>query len=211
MNYKVTVLGLGAMGLPMATRLATQLTVHGFDIAEPRLRLAEAAGVRTFASAREAADGADALLLAVRNGEQLDDVLFGANGVAAVLKPGAVVILGSTVGTEAIPASDHICTACPAVAYLDLKAVLHRGHSVRQMVGSGSDLLGPAVTVAHRLLKNTVRERTGLPPSLFMTDAAATALGLSQAGISHEEEDPDVGQIHGRVVELGGADARARR
>ena len=35
MNYKVTVLGLGAMGLPMATRLATQLTVHGYDIAEP--------------------------------------------------------------------------------------------------------------------------------------------------------------------------------
>ena len=31
-NYTVAVLGLGAMGLPMATRLATQLTVHGFDI-----------------------------------------------------------------------------------------------------------------------------------------------------------------------------------
>jgi 3-hydroxyisobutyrate dehydrogenase len=29
-NYTVTVLGLGAMGLPMATRLATELTVHGF-------------------------------------------------------------------------------------------------------------------------------------------------------------------------------------
>ncbi len=48
MNYKVTVLGLGAMGLPMAARLATQLTVHGFDIAEPRLKLAEDAGIKTF-------------------------------------------------------------------------------------------------------------------------------------------------------------------
>jgi 3-hydroxyisobutyrate dehydrogenase len=104
-DYKVTVLGLGAMGLPMAARLATRLTVHGFDIAEPRLALAQEAGVRTFGSAREAAEGADALLLAVRNGEQLDDVLFGEHGVAAVLKPGAVVILGSTVGTEAIPAT----------------------------------------------------------------------------------------------------------
>ncbi|BAS14946.1 uncharacterized oxidoreductase YgbJ [Arthrobacter sp. Hiyo8] len=89
----------------MATRLATQLTVHGFDIAEPRLKLAADAGIRTFASAREASEGADALLLAVRNGEQLDAVLFGENGVAPVLKPGAVVILGSTVGTEAIPAT----------------------------------------------------------------------------------------------------------
>ena len=105
MNYKVTVLGLGAMGLPMATRLATKLTVHGFDIAEPRLKLAEEAGIRTFSSAREAAEGADALLLAVRNGEQLDDVLFGGNGVASVLSRVAVVILGSTVGTEAIPAT----------------------------------------------------------------------------------------------------------
>ncbi|AIY03402.1 beta-hydroxyacid dehydrogenase [Arthrobacter sp. PAMC 25486] len=102
-NYTVTVLGLGAMGLPMATRLASKLTVHGFDIAEPRLRLAATAGVQTFASARAAADGADALLLAVRNGEQLHEVLFGANGVASAMTRGSVVILTSTVGTEAIP------------------------------------------------------------------------------------------------------------
>lgn len=86
-NYTVTVLGLGAMGLPMATRLASQLTVHGFDIAEPRLELAREAGIATFTTAREAAKGANAVLLAVRNGEQLNDVLFGENGVAPVLEP----------------------------------------------------------------------------------------------------------------------------
>ncbi|NKX52556.1 NAD(P)-dependent oxidoreductase, partial [Arthrobacter deserti] len=48
---------------------------------------------------------ADALLLAVRNSEQLDEVLFGEDGVAATLQPGAVVILTSTVGTEAVPAT----------------------------------------------------------------------------------------------------------
>jgi 3-hydroxyisobutyrate dehydrogenase len=99
----VAVLGLGAMGLPMATRLATGLTVRGFDIAQPRLDLAAAAGIQTFGSARDAVHGADALLLAVRNGEQLDEVLFGEGGVAAALAPGAVVILTSTVGTDAIP------------------------------------------------------------------------------------------------------------
>ncbi|WP_425864575.1 NAD(P)-dependent oxidoreductase [Arthrobacter sp. TWP1-1] len=104
-NYTVTVLGLGAMGLPMATRLASELTVHGFDIAEPRLELAKEAGIHTFDSAQAAARGADALLLAVRNGEQLNEVLFGANGVAPVLAKGSVVILTSTVGTEAIPAT----------------------------------------------------------------------------------------------------------
>ena len=106
--------------------------------------------------------------------------------------------------TRAIPAHDHICTACPNVAYLDLKAVLHRGPAVRQAVGSGSDLLGPAVTVAHRLLKNTVRGRIGARPYLFMTDAAATGLGLEGIGLAHREEYPDAGQVNGRIVELGG-------
>lgn len=105
--------------------------------------------------------------------------------------------------TRALPATDHLCTACPAVAHLDLKVVLHRGHAVRQTVGSGSDLLGPAVTVAHRLLKNTIREQIGFRPYLFLTDAAATALGLPQVGRAHREEYPDAGVIQGRIVELG--------
>ena len=104
--------------------------------------------------------------------------------------------------TRAIPSSDHVCTACPAVAHLDLKAVLHRGPAVRQSVGSGSDLLGPAVTVAHRLLKNTVRDRIGYRPYLLVTDAAATGLGLSGIGLAHGENYPDAGQIEGRIIEL---------
>jgi class 3 adenylate cyclase len=109
--------------------------------------------------------------------------------------------------TRAIPSSDHVCTACPTVVNLDLKVVLHRGHVVHQAVGSGSDLLGPSVTLAHRLLKNTVRERIGRRPYLFLTEAAAIALGLSQAGIGHHEEYPDVGRVQGRIVELGGRGA----
>ncbi|MGP9650812.1 NAD(P)-dependent oxidoreductase [Glutamicibacter sp. AOP38-B1-38] len=101
----VAVLGLGAMGLPMATRLATELTVHGFDISAERMELARKAGISTFENARETVSGADALLLAVRNGEQLDSVLFGETGVAQSLKPGAVVILTSTVGLDAVPAT----------------------------------------------------------------------------------------------------------
>ena len=95
-----------------------------------------------------------------------------------------------------------MCTACPAVAHLDLKVVLHRGPAVRQFVGSGSDLLGPAVTVAHRLLKNTVREQIGNRPYLFVTDAAAKGLGLSGIGLGHGEDYPDAGRIEGRIIEL---------
>lgn len=105
--------------------------------------------------------------------------------------------------TRAIPASDHVCSACPAVAHLDLKVVVHRGQVVRQTVGAGSDLLGPAVTIAHRLLKNTIRSRIGTRPYLFLTDAAATGLGLPDVGLAHSEEYSDAGEISGRITELG--------
>jgi hypothetical protein len=74
---------------------------------------------------------------------------------------------------------------------------------VRQTVGSSSDLLGPAVTVAHRLLKNTIRERIGFRPYLFLSDAAANALGLPLVGLAHQEAYQDAGLILGRIVELG--------
>jgi class 3 adenylate cyclase len=111
--------------------------------------------------------------------------------------------------TRAIPSSDHVCTACPAVAHLDLKVILHRGHTVRQSVGASSDLLGPAVTVAHRLLKNTIRDEIGYRPYLFLTEPTAAALGLTDVGTAHGETYPDAGTITGRVLELGEPDAGA--
>jgi hypothetical protein len=103
---------------------------------------------------------------------------------------------------EAKTASDHLCTACPVVGSLDLKMVLHRGRVVRQTVGSRTEILGPAVNVAHRLLKNTIQARIGARPYLFVTDAAATGLELTQAGVEHHEEYADVGSIGGRIVDL---------
>jgi hypothetical protein len=105
--------------------------------------------------------------------------------------------------TRAIPAADHTCTACPNVAYLDLKVVLHRGVTVRQTVGAGSDLLGPAVTVAHRLLKNRIRERIGFQPYLFVTEAAASGLGLPDVGVRHREDYPESPGVQGMILELG--------
>ena len=105
--------------------------------------------------------------------------------------------------TDAIPANDHVCVACPAVAHLDLKVIVHRGHTVRQSVGASSDLLGPAVTIAHRLLKNTIRDEIGYRPYLFLTEPAASALGLHDVGTAHGETYADAGRIEGRVLELG--------
>ena len=109
---------------------------------------------------------------------------------------------------QARSARDHICSACPVVANLDLKMVLHRGQAVRQTVGSRTDLLGPAVNVVHRLLKNSIQARLGYRPYLFLTDAAAASLLLAESGVAHREDYPDVGSISGRVVPLGGGRTR---
>ena len=55
-----------------------------------------------FGSAVETVAGVDAVLLAVRDSAQLDDVLFGASGIAGAVQPGSVIILTSTVGIDGI-------------------------------------------------------------------------------------------------------------
>jgi 3-hydroxyisobutyrate dehydrogenase len=108
MNSNVAVIGLGAMGLPMASRLAERFEVRGFDIAAERLALAADQGITPAATAAEAVTGAGTVLVAVRTGEQLDALLYGSgnalddSGIAAHLEPGAVVVLTSTVGTAGL-------------------------------------------------------------------------------------------------------------
>ncbi len=104
MTQTVAVLGLGAMGLPMAARLQQQFTVRGFDIDADRVTLAEQSGVTGATSARDAAEGAQVALLAVRNQAQLDDALHGDDGIVDVLAEGAVIVLTSTVGIAAVSA-----------------------------------------------------------------------------------------------------------
>ncbi|MDH6485007.1 NAD(P)-dependent oxidoreductase [Streptomyces sp. SAI-127] len=99
---RTAVIGLGAMGMPMARRLAGELAVSVYDIAaDRRAAIAASEGARDAASPAEAARDADVVVLAVRDQVQVEGALFGANGAAEALRPGAVVILTSTVGPEA--------------------------------------------------------------------------------------------------------------
>jgi 3-hydroxyisobutyrate dehydrogenase len=86
----------------MARRLAGELAVSVYDIdADRRAVIAASEGARDAASPAEAARDADVVVLAVRDQVQVQGALFGANGAAEALRPGAVVILTSTVGPEA--------------------------------------------------------------------------------------------------------------
>ena len=96
MTRKIGFVGLGAMGLPMATNLVTAgFEVRGFDLApEARANLARAEGMAV-ESAADAATGADVLVLMVVNAAQASSVLFDA-GAAASLREGGIVALMST-------------------------------------------------------------------------------------------------------------------
>jgi len=98
---RVGVVGLGAMGIGIAqSLLRAGLEVHACDVRpEPVRKLAEA-GAHAAASPAELAARVEALLIVVVNAQQTEQVLFGADGAAARLAPGAVVIACATVAPE---------------------------------------------------------------------------------------------------------------
>ena len=100
-SLHVAVIGLGAMGLPMASHLATTFPVTGFDPFEPRRELAARSGIVAEATPGAACPDADIAVLAVRDHAQAETALFGQDGVLSTLKPGSPVILTSTVGPDA--------------------------------------------------------------------------------------------------------------
>ncbi len=77
----IAVIGLGAMGLPMATHLATTFAVTGFEPYEPRRGEAEQAGINAESTPAAACGEADIALLAVRDHAQAETALFGPDGV----------------------------------------------------------------------------------------------------------------------------------
>jgi 3-hydroxyisobutyrate dehydrogenase-like beta-hydroxyacid dehydrogenase len=95
--------GLGAMGLPMAARLAgADFELKAFDVLAERARPLVELGAASAASPKEAAEGVEALVLMVANAEQARGVLFGEGGAAEAMPEGAAVVVMSTIGPEAV-------------------------------------------------------------------------------------------------------------
>lgn len=104
MSQRIAFVGLGAMGSAMARRLVeAQYHVVGFDVRADALRALEQAGGHAAPTARAAATGADALVLMVVNGDQVESVLFEAGALDA-LAPTAHVIVMATCAPARIAA-----------------------------------------------------------------------------------------------------------
>lgn len=97
------------------------------------------------------------------------------------------------------------CNACANIHTLGLKIVMHSGEFARATIGGQETLSGADVVVAHRLLKNDVREETGIEDYLLVTQACVEDLGLNQivAGWApHTQDYEDVGEVAGYVTSL---------
>ena len=90
---KIAVIGLGAIGYGVAASLArSRLPVVGADTnPSAAARFAEAFGKAT-GSAREAASGAEIVVLVLVNAAQCETVLFGDDGVLASTAPDALIM-----------------------------------------------------------------------------------------------------------------------
>ncbi|MDR3374089.1 MAG: NAD(P)-binding domain-containing protein [Ancalomicrobiaceae bacterium] len=91
------VIGLGSMGLGMATSLIRAgMAVQGCDVVPASVaRLVEAGGTAA-ATPTDAAKGADIVVSVVVNAAQTEAVLFGVAGAAETMAPGSVFISSAT-------------------------------------------------------------------------------------------------------------------
>ena len=91
------VIGLGSMGFGMARSLKRAgLDVVGYDVAAAAVERFVAEGGRGARTPKEAAGDADIVVSVVVNAAQTEAVLFGPDGIAEAMKPGAVFVSSAT-------------------------------------------------------------------------------------------------------------------
>ena len=142
------------------------------------------------------------------------DALFAVADAEVVTNHGRDVLgtIGSTYAAyharieEQRRMQSHECSACVLLGSLELKFIVHAGTFVEQQLPTRTHVAGPAVILAHRLLKNRVTEATGLRGYALITEAAVELLGLDPSeGASHSETYVDAGTVDGRVYGLAKA------
>jgi 3-hydroxyisobutyrate dehydrogenase len=95
------VLGAGSIGGSAAARLASQgVEVATFDIDADRVAALGAEGVAAAANARELAEGAEVIFMALPNTPHIEAALAGEDGLRAGLRKGTLVMLLSTIDPD---------------------------------------------------------------------------------------------------------------
>jgi 4-hydroxybutyrate dehydrogenase/sulfolactaldehyde 3-reductase len=212
---RVGFIGLGNMGRPMASNLARKgFSLVVFDINPAPLGQLEALGARAAASSAAVADDSDLVVTMLPNSASVEDVLLGAGGVLARLRPGAAVMDMSTVDPLL---TDRVAAAAAekGIAFVDapvgrLAAHAERGESLF-MVGATAEAFA-RVTPLLEAMGTTIHHcggpGTGMRTKLVNNYLAivscafnAEALALSQRFGLSLEKTLDV--VHGTTATNG--------
>ena len=186
-TMKVGVIGLGSMGLGMARSLAAAgLAPKGYDLSSDALEKLVEAGGSPAASAAEAAEDADALVVVVVNAAQTQAILFGDGGAASRLKRGAVIL---SCATMAPADARRLAGLADAMGLLYLDAPISGGATKASLgqltvMASGSPgafaraepLLAAMATTVHRL-----GDEAGLGASYKMVNQLLAGVHIAAA------------------------------
>lgn len=127
---RVTFIGLGVMGYPMAGHLAKaghDVTVYNRTAAKAAAWVAEH-GARSAPTPAAAADGADAVFTCVGNDDDLRSVTLGADGALASIRPGALFADHTTVSAAI---ARELAAAGVAQGFLGLDAPVSGGQAAQ--------------------------------------------------------------------------------
>ena len=99
LQARVGVIGLGALGLPIARRLiAAGCTTAVYDVRFDPVRELAALGANPCSSPADVARVSDLIISLVSDADQTDAIVSGPGGILEALRPGAVFATGSTLG-----------------------------------------------------------------------------------------------------------------
>ena len=118
-RMNVAIIGVGLLGGAVAQRLlAAGITVHGYDTRREALGALEARGLRPAASAKEAAEGAQAVFTILPSLATVDAAVRGPGGLVETLPREATILQMSTISPDLTRALGE-AAAARGVGFLD--------------------------------------------------------------------------------------------
>jgi 3-hydroxyisobutyrate dehydrogenase-like beta-hydroxyacid dehydrogenase len=98
MTKRVGLIGLGDMGIGMAKNIVESgFELTGFDLRPERLTMLEELGAKAAHSPQEVGANADAVFIMVMNGQQVDAVVNGDDGLLQSMASGSTIIVSATI------------------------------------------------------------------------------------------------------------------
>jgi 4-hydroxybutyrate dehydrogenase/sulfolactaldehyde 3-reductase len=208
-------IGLGKMGLPMASNLARKgFALIAFDIAPEPLRLLGSLGARAASSVAEVAAQSTIVITMLPDSAVVEHVVAGSDGVLGNANPGGVIMDMSTIDPRATDRLAKLASA-RGIGFVDapvgrLASHAERGESLF-MVGAGEEdfarvkpLLGAMGTTIHYCGEVGTGMRTKLVNNFLAIVSCqmnAEAIALSQRFGLSLEKTLDV--IHGTTATNG--------